>query len=31
MPFLVMILIAMIIMYNFPGVALFLPEYFYGN
>lgn len=30
LPFLSMILVAMIIMYNFPGVALFLPEYFYG-
>ncbi len=30
MPFLSMIFLAMIIMYNFPGVALFLPEYFYG-
>ena len=31
MPFLSMILVAMVIMYNFPGVALFLPEYFYGH
>ena len=31
MPFLSMIFLAMIIMYNFPGVALFLPEYFYGR
>lgn len=30
LPFLSMILVAMVIMYNFPGVALFLPEYFYG-
>ncbi|NIA67440.1 TRAP transporter large permease subunit [Pelagibius litoralis] len=31
LPFLSMILVAMVIMYNFPGVALFLPEYFYGH
>ncbi len=31
MPFLSMILLAMVIMYVFPGVALWLPEVFYGR
>jgi tripartite ATP-independent transporter DctM subunit len=31
MPYLVMVLIAMVLLYVFPGIALFLPEYFYGH
>ena len=31
MPFLSMIFLAMLIMYVFPGVALWLPEVFYGR
>ncbi|MGD9827321.1 MAG: TRAP transporter large permease subunit [Hyphomicrobiaceae bacterium] len=31
MPFLSMVFLAMIIVYVFPGIALFLPEYFYGK
>jgi TRAP-type mannitol/chloroaromatic compound transport system permease large subunit len=31
MPFLMMVLLAMVILYNFPGIALWLPEQMYGN
>ncbi|MGI9419778.1 MAG: TRAP transporter large permease [Geminicoccaceae bacterium] len=31
MPFLSMIFLCMLLLYIFPGIALFLPEYFYGN
>jgi len=31
MPFLSMIFLSMLLLYIFPGIALFLPEYFYGN
>lgn len=31
MPFLSMILLAMVLLYVFPGIALWLPEYMYGN
>ena len=31
MPYLVMVLIAMILLYTFPGIALWLPEYLYGR
>jgi TRAP-type mannitol/chloroaromatic compound transport system permease large subunit len=31
MPYLVMILTAMVLLYNFPGIALWLPEVVYGR
>ena len=31
MPFLMMVLLAMVILYTFPGLALWLPKVFYGN
>ncbi|MGD9785589.1 MAG: TRAP transporter large permease subunit [Hyphomicrobiaceae bacterium] len=31
MPYLAMVLISMILLYVFPGIALWLPEYFYGK
>ena len=31
MPYLAMVLISMVLLYAFPGIALFLPEYFYGR
>ncbi|MCB1520858.1 MAG: TRAP transporter large permease subunit [Hyphomicrobiaceae bacterium] len=31
MPYLGMVLISMVLLYIFPGIALFLPEYFYGK
>jgi len=31
MPYLGMVLISMVLLYNFPAIALFLPEYFYGK
>ncbi len=31
MPYLAMVLISMVMLYNFPGIALWLPEYFYGR
>ncbi|MFV0367039.1 MAG: TRAP transporter large permease subunit [Hyphomicrobiaceae bacterium] len=31
MPYLAMVLISMVLLYIFPGIALFLPEYFYGK
>ena len=30
MPYLVIVIFTMILMYNFPGLALFLPDYFFG-
>ena len=31
MPYLGMVLISMVMLYTFPGIALWLPEYFYGR
>jgi len=31
MPYLAIIIFSMVLLYNFPGIALFLPEYFYGR
>jgi TRAP-type mannitol/chloroaromatic compound transport system permease large subunit len=31
MPYLVIIIFAMVLMYNFPGLALWLPEYLFGK
>lgn len=31
MPYLALVLLSMVILYTFPGIALWLPEYFYGN
>jgi len=31
MPFLVVVLLAMVILYNFPGIALWLPDYIYNT
>ncbi|MEE8395742.1 MAG: TRAP transporter large permease subunit, partial [bacterium] len=31
MPYLAIIIFAMVLMYNFPGLALWLPEYFFGK
>jgi len=30
MPYLVIVIFTMVLMYNFPGLALFLPDYFFG-
>jgi len=30
MPYLVIVIFTMILMYNYPGLALFLPDYFFG-
>ena len=30
MPYLAIVIFTMILMYNFPGLALFLPDYFFG-
>ena len=30
MPYLFIVIFTMILMYNFPGLALFLPDYFFG-
>ena len=30
MPYLFIVIFTMILMYNFPGIALFLPDYFFG-
>jgi len=30
MPYLAIVIFTMILMYNFPGMALFLPDYFFG-
>jgi tripartite ATP-independent transporter DctM subunit len=31
MPYLALVLLSMVILYTFPGIALWLPEYFYGK
>ncbi len=31
MPYLGIIILTMVLMYNFPGIALWLPEYFFGK
>ncbi len=31
MPYLAIIITAMVLMYNFPAIALWLPEYFFGK
>jgi TRAP-type mannitol/chloroaromatic compound transport system permease large subunit len=31
MPFLVMVVISMVMLYQFPGIAMWLPEVMYGN
>ena len=31
MPYLGMVLLAMVLLYMFPGIALWMPEYFYGH
>lgn len=31
MPYLGMVFISMVLLYIFPGIALWLPEYFYGK
>ena len=30
MPYLLIVIFTMVLMYNFPGIALFLPDYFFG-
>ena len=30
MPYLFIVIFTMVLMYNFPGIALFLPDYFFG-
>jgi len=30
MPYLAIVIFTMVLMYNFPGIALFLPDYFFG-
>ena len=30
MPYLAIVIFTMILMYNFPGIALYLPDYFFG-
>ena len=30
MPYLAIVIFTMVLMYNFPGLALFLPDYFFG-
>jgi TRAP-type mannitol/chloroaromatic compound transport system permease large subunit len=30
MPYLFIVIFTMILMYNYPGLALFLPDYFFG-
>ena len=29
-PYLIIVIITMVLMYNFPQMALFLPDYFFG-
>ncbi len=31
MPYLGIVILSMVLLYNFPGIALWLPEYFYGR
>jgi TRAP-type mannitol/chloroaromatic compound transport system permease large subunit len=30
MPYLFIVIFTMVLMYNYPGLALFLPDYFFG-
>ena len=30
MPYLIIVIFTMVLMYNFPGIALYLPDYFFG-
>ena len=30
MPYLAIVIFTMVLMYNFPSIALFLPDYFFG-
>ena len=30
MPYLAIVIFSMVLMYNFPGIALWLPDYFFG-
>jgi len=30
MPYLLIVIFTMVLMYNYPGIALFLPDYFFG-
>jgi TRAP-type mannitol/chloroaromatic compound transport system permease large subunit len=30
MPYLFIVIFTMVLMYNYPGIALFLPDYFFG-
>jgi len=30
MPYLAIVIFTMVLMYNFPGIALYLPDYFFG-
>ena len=30
MPYLAIVIFTMVLMYNYPGIALFLPDYFFG-
>ena len=30
-PYLAIVIFTMVLMYNFPGMALFLPDYFFGS
>jgi len=30
MPYLAIVIFTMILMYNFPGIALYLPDFFFG-
>ena len=31
MPYLAIVIFAMVMMYNFPGIALWLPDFFFGK
>ena len=31
MPYLAIVILAMVLMYNFPGIALWLPDYLFGE
>ena len=30
MPYLLIVIFTMVLMYNYPGIALYLPDYFFG-
>ena len=30
MPYLAIVIFTMVLMYNYPGIALYLPDYFFG-